>query len=50
MTQNEKELICLIRESKDPACAIVIAVEVICEFITDQRQQAAPLDESEQMY
>ena len=44
MTENEMELIRLIRESKDPAKAMVAAVEIICQFLLDQKEQAAPID------
>ena len=44
MTENEMELIRLIRESKDPAKAMVTAVEIICQFLQGQKKQASPVD------
>lgn len=33
MTQNEMELVTLIRESDDPEHAIKVAIEIICQYI-----------------
>ena len=33
MSDNERELISLVRGSKDPEKAIVVAVEIIVEFL-----------------
>lgn len=33
MTENEKELIQMIRESDDPAKAFIIALDIICKYI-----------------
>lgn len=40
MTENEKELVEMIRSSNDPAKALLVAVDVICEFLADQRCRA----------
>lgn len=37
MNENEMKLIGLIRESDDPERAIVVAVEVITDFLTQLR-------------
>ena len=37
MSENELELIKIIRESEDPAKAMVTAVEVICQYINDRK-------------
>ena len=33
MNENEKELIRIIRESEDPAKAMLTAIEIICQYI-----------------
>ena len=33
MTQNEIELLNMIRESEDPERAIQVAIEIICQYI-----------------
>ena len=50
MTENEKELISIIRSSNDPAKALIAAVDVIVDFMLDLKNQAAPLAKREQMY
>lgn len=37
MTENEKELVEMIRNSNDPAKAMMAAIDVIREFLADQR-------------
>ena len=44
MTKYEEELLEIIRGSKDPAKAITIAVDVICEYLMELRCQPIPLD------
>lgn len=50
MTKNEQELINIIRNSKDPAKAIVTAIEIICHHLEQrgslQEPPAADLQES----
>lgn len=41
MTKNEVEFVKMIRESDDPAKAMVTAIEVICQFIGDRKSQSA---------
>ena len=41
MRENELELIKIIRESEDPAKAMVTAIEVIRQFIGDRKNQSA---------
>lgn len=50
MTENEKELVEMIRNSNDPAKAMVIAVDVIVDFLLDLKKQAAPLVKCEQKH
>lgn len=38
MTQSEKDLIAFIRESGDPARAMMIAVETICQYLEEKRR------------
>ena len=35
MTNNEVELVKMIRESEDPKKAMVTAIEVICQYMND---------------
>ena len=37
MSENELELINMIRESEDPAKAMVKAIEVICQYINNRK-------------
>ena len=37
MSEIELELIKIIRESEDPAKAMVTAIEIICQFIEDRK-------------
>ena len=37
MSENELELIKIILESKDPAKAMVTAIEVICQYINNRK-------------
>lgn len=39
MNDNEKELIRIIRESEDPAKAMLTAIEIICQYIPDRKKQ-----------
>ena len=41
MSENELALINMIRESDDPAKAMVTAIEVISQFIGDRKNQSA---------
>ena len=41
MSENELELIKIIRESEDPAKAMVTAIEIICDYIN---QNVKPAD------
>lgn len=41
MTENEKELIQIIRESDDPAKAFIIALDIICQYINGSDTIAA---------
>ena len=41
MSENELVLINMIRESDDPAKAMVTAIQVICQFIGDRKNQSA---------
>lgn len=41
MSENELELIKIVRESEDPAKAMVTAIKVICQFIGDRKNQSA---------
>ncbi len=43
MTENEKELIRIIRSSNDPAAAMEIAIEIICQFLQERKTQVVPL-------
>ena len=43
MSENELELIKIIRESEDPAKAIVTAIEIICDYINQNVKPAASL-------
>ena len=43
MTENEKELIRIIRSSNDPAKAMEIAIEIICQFLQERKTQVVPL-------
>ena len=43
MTENEKELIRIIRSSNDPAAAMEIAIEIICQFLQERKTKVAPL-------
>lgn len=36
MSENERELIRIIRESEDPAKAMVTAIEIICKYISNR--------------
>ena len=38
MTKNEVELVKMVRESEDPAKAMVTAIEVIRQFIGDKKE------------
>ena len=50
MTENEKELVEMIRNSNDPAKAMMAAVDVIVDFLLDLKSQAAPLAKCEQKH
>lgn len=41
MSENELALINMIRESDDPAKAMVTAIEIISQNITDRKKQLA---------
>ena len=41
MTKTEVEFVKMIRESDDPAKAMVTAIEVISQFIEDRKSQSA---------
>lgn len=41
MSDNELELINMIRESDNPSKAMVTAIQVICQFIGDRKKQSA---------
>ena len=41
MSENELALINMIRESDDPSKAMVTAIEIICQNITDRKKQLA---------
>lgn len=38
MSANELELINMIRESEDPAKAMITAIEIICKYIEKNKQ------------
>lgn len=40
MNENEKELIRIIRESEDPAKAMLTAIEIICQYIQDRKKHS----------
>ena len=43
MTDNEKELINIIREHDNPECAVEIAIKIMIEFLTrDESSQELP--------
>ena len=42
MNENEMKLIGMIRESEDPAKAMLIAVEVITDFLRQLQSSEAP--------
>ena len=44
MTENEREALRMVRESKDPAAAIMIAIEVITNYVILEQ----PLSSTEQ--
>ena len=50
MNKNEKELIDMIRNNEDPKRAMVIAIDIICQYIAQhgslQEQPAADLQGS----
>ena len=50
MTDNEKELIQIIRNSSDPAKAMAAAIDIIVDFMLDLKNQAVSLAKCEQMY
>ena len=39
MTENEAELIKMIRESEDPGKAMVTAIEIICQYLGDKKKK-----------
>ena len=49
MTENERELVEIIRSSNDPAKAMIVAVDVIVDFLLDLKNQA-PLAKCEQKH
>ena len=48
MTVNEQELIDTIRNSDNPQQATMIAIDIICQYITRHRGDGVPLDNDEQ--
>ena len=40
MSENELVLIKIIRESEDPAKAMVTAIEIICQYIPDRKKHS----------
>lgn len=48
MTNNEQELIDIIRTSNNPQQAVITAIDIICQYITHLRGGGVPLDFSEQ--
>ena len=47
MSENELELINMIRESEDPAKAMVTAIEVICRYIPLNRNRTEDFNQNE---
>ena len=41
MTQNEMELIRIIRESEDPAKALVMAIQIMTDFLSEHGSKEA---------
>lgn len=41
MSENERELIGMIRENEDPTKAMVTAIEIICKYIQDKKIRSA---------
>ena len=41
MTQNEIELIRIIRESEDPAKALVMAIQIVTDFLAEHGSKEA---------
>ena len=48
MTKNEQELLNIIRSSEDKHKAMVTAIEIICQYITQLNGDGVPLDLSKQ--
>lgn len=45
LTKEEQELICAIRETKDPAAAIIATVQIITDFLKQPLSLREPEDE-----
>lgn len=50
MNDNEKELIRIIRESEDPAKAMLTAIEIICQHIPQGKISPANADSLHTQY
>ena len=48
MTKNDQELLDLIRNSDNPQQAMVTAIDIICQYIKQQREAGDNLDFCEQ--
>lgn len=42
MTQNEQELIDLIRSNKDPQNAMMVAIDIICQYLKQRESSQEP--------
>lgn len=43
MSENERELLTMIRTSDDPKEALLIAIEIICDYINKNVEHTDPL-------
>ena len=48
MTQNEQELLDIIRTNDNPQKALMTAIDIICQYIKQGCGDGSPLDFSEQ--
>ena len=48
MTQNEQELLNIIRNNDNPQQAMITAIDIMCQYITHLNGDGVPLDLNEQ--
>ena len=48
MTQNEKELLDIIRTYDNPQQAMITAIDIMCQYISKQNGDGVPLDLNKQ--